>query len=166
MSANPYSTTYAPTTNVACPDPSTLLRTFSPTNQTLSAGEQAYIAGRSQALPQAWKDWLGDGSQIGYNLTQFPKFPKVGIAGSGGGFRATLFGSGLLNSFDARNVTSKSKGTGGLLQVSDYLAGLSGAWYGQHVVRCGLKVLRGLVGDIEYDIQWISPISRSRSWEQ
>ncbi|KAF8524875.1 phospholipase B [Hysterangium stoloniferum] len=147
MSTNQYSTTYAPTGNVACPDPSTLLRTFPTTNQTLSAGEQAYIAGRAQALPQAWRDWLGDGSQLGYNLTQFGGgLPKVGIAGSGGGFRAAMYAAGILNALDGRNTTAKSKGTGGLLQVADYIAGVSGgSWVASSMIFNGFPQFHDLV---------------------
>ncbi|EGG02396.1 uncharacterized protein MELLADRAFT_110222 [Melampsora larici-populina 98AG31] len=55
--------------------------------------------------------------------------PRTALAASGGGFRAALYSSGVLNAFDARNKTSSDVGTGGLLQASDYIVGLSGgAW--------------------------------------
>ncbi|EGG02394.1 uncharacterized protein MELLADRAFT_110225 [Melampsora larici-populina 98AG31] len=55
--------------------------------------------------------------------------PRTALATSGGGFRASLYASGVLNAFDGRNKTSAQVGTGGLLQASDYVVGLSGgAW--------------------------------------
>jgi hypothetical protein len=35
-------------------------------------------------------------------------------------------GAGIISGLDARNATAKAKGTGGLVQVSSYLSGLSG----------------------------------------
>ena len=39
---------------------------------------------------------------------------------------AAQTGAGILSALDARNTTAKTKGTGGLLQVSSYLTGVSG----------------------------------------
>ena len=39
---------------------------------------------------------------------------------------AAQTGAGMLSGLDARNTTAKTKGTGGLLQVSSYLSALSG----------------------------------------
>lgn len=118
---------YAPTTNVECPS-SPLLRTFSTQNQSINALEQDYLNQRDTlVLPQAWQSWLGDGSALGYNVSQFESnWPRIGIAACGGGFRASLYDIGTLSGFDARNDSSKAAGTGGLLQVASYLTGLSG----------------------------------------
>ncbi|HEV7736502.1 MAG TPA: hypothetical protein VGO47_03915 [Chlamydiales bacterium] len=126
---NPWAGSYAAKSNQPCPS-TPLLRVFSSSTQSLSDGETSYISGRQKLLPKAWQDWLGDASQIGYNLTEFIEadaMPRVGIACSGGGFRASLFCAGILNAFDGRNDTAKEKGTGGLFQVSTYMAGVSGA---------------------------------------
>ncbi|GLB40375.1 putative cytoplasmic phospholipase A2, catalytic subunit [Lyophyllum shimeji] len=124
-------TDYAPRTNVECPDFSTtsLIRVFSPENQTLHPAETEYISQRAATvLPDAWKEWLGaSNARHGYNLSDFEGiFPKVGMAIPGGGMRAALYGAGCLNGLDARNDTAKAAGTGGLLQVTSYLSGLSG----------------------------------------
>lgn len=123
-------TDYAPFTNVDCPDISTqpLLRTFSAENQTLHPQEVEYVNTRSQTvLPGAWADWLGDGSSLGYRLSDFQNnFPKVGIAIPGGGLRAAQYGAACLEALDARNDSAKAAGTGGLLQVASYMTGLSG----------------------------------------
>jgi lysophospholipase len=53
--------------------------------------------------------------------------PNVGIAASGGGYRALLNGGGALAAFDSRTPNSTNTGQlGGLLQSTTYLAGLSG----------------------------------------
>lgn len=124
-------TDYAPQTNVECPDFSTesLVRTWMPQNQTLHPREDDYINTRAQnVLPKAWKDWLGDGSRMGYDLSSLnaTQWPKIGIALPGGGLRAAQYAAGALSGLDARNKTAKDAGTGGLLQVASYITGLSG----------------------------------------
>ena len=53
--------------------------------------------------------------------------PNIGIAVSGGGYRACLNGAGAIQAFDSREVNSSATGhLGGLLQSSTYVAGLSG----------------------------------------
>jgi len=53
--------------------------------------------------------------------------PNIGIAVSGGGYRALMNGAGFLAAADSRTVNSTQQGgIGGLLQASTYLAGLSG----------------------------------------
>jgi lysophospholipase len=148
---------YAPLVNQPCPNVTTdpLLRVFTPKNQTLHPREEEYVDTRlSTVIPDAWKDWIGDGSAIGYNLSAFvdvsgggngngngnatgatganvtttKRFPKIGIAVSGGGYRAAQYGAGVLSALDARNDSAKAAGTGGFLQVTSYLSGLSGAF--------------------------------------
>ncbi|RDB16981.1 Lysophospholipase 1 [Hypsizygus marmoreus] len=124
-------TDYAPNTNVQCPDLSTtsLIRVFTPQNQTLHPKETEYVETRAKdVLPDAWNAWLGgDDARHGYNISDFQgNFPKVGMAIPGGGLRAALYGAGCLGALDARNDSAKAAGTGGLLQVTSYLTGLSG----------------------------------------
>jgi lysophospholipase len=134
-------TDYAPLVNQPCPNTTTdpLVRSFTPKNQTLHPREQAYVDARlATVIPNAWKNWIGDGSAIGYNLSAFidvnstigtpgnGSFPRIGIAVSGGGYRAAQYGAGVLSALDARNDSAKAAGTGGLLQVASYIAGLSG----------------------------------------
>ncbi|KAJ7733742.1 phospholipase B [Mycena maculata] len=123
-------TDYAPSVNVECPDFSTtsLIREFTPQNQSLHPSEVEYVESRlNTTVKAAWNDWLGDGSVLGYNLSAFQDvFPKVGLAIPGGGLRAAQYGAGCLSGLDSRNESSKAAGTGGLLQVASYLSGLSG----------------------------------------
>lgn len=124
-------TDYAPTVNVSCPNTTStpLVRQFSPSNQTLNALESDYVDARqTTVIADAWEQWLGDGSALGYNTSVFKavNFSKVGIAVSGGGYRAAQYGAGVLMGLDARNETAVNAGTGGLLQVTSYLSALSG----------------------------------------
>lgn len=53
--------------------------------------------------------------------------PRIGVAVSGGGYRALMNGAGALSAFDNRTSNSTGKGQlGGLLQATTYLSGLSG----------------------------------------
>ena len=67
-------------------------------------------------------------SFIDKNSDNTTNLPNIGIAFSGGGYRAMLNGAGALAAFDSRtaNSTSGASQLGGLLQASTYIAGLSG----------------------------------------
>lgn len=53
--------------------------------------------------------------------------PRIGIAVSGGGYRALMNGAGALAAFDSRTTGSTEPGRlGGILQASTYVSGLSG----------------------------------------
>lgn len=53
--------------------------------------------------------------------------PNIGIAASGGGYRALMNGAGFVAAADSRTAGATDKGgIGGLLQSSTYLSGLSG----------------------------------------
>ncbi|KAH7915065.1 lysophospholipase catalytic domain-containing protein [Hygrophoropsis aurantiaca] len=128
---------YTPVTG-ACPSGFTLIRqTGQPGNQTLGAEETAYISGRKEnALPTAWKTYLTNLQATNATLPSYVTsilsgensgdYPNFGIACSGGGWRATMFGAGVLNFLDGRNTSAVTLGTGGLLQAAQYLSGLSG----------------------------------------
>ena len=85
---------YAPTTDQACP--AVLLRQSSPApNNTLNSNEVQYLADRRELFPDAWRDWVGDGTQLGYDLDMLKMtaydpsgLPVIGIAMSGGGHRS------------------------------------------------------------------------------
>lgn len=53
--------------------------------------------------------------------------PNIGLAFSGGGYRAMLNGAGAFAALDSRSPGSSTRGNlGGLLQSSTYISGLSG----------------------------------------
>ncbi|CCM05117.1 uncharacterized protein FIBRA_07325 [Fibroporia radiculosa] len=132
---------YAPTLG-ACPEGVSLIRNAgSGSRQTLSADEYVYISGREEkVLPDAWRFYLDTVTESVRDLVDMPAYvseildgsygysgyPRFGIATSGGGYRAAIFGAGVLNALDGRNTSSLKAGTGGLLQSATYLAGLSG----------------------------------------
>jgi lysophospholipase len=62
------------------------------------------------------------------NATSDPTaLPNIGLAVSGGGYRAMLNGAGAVAAWDSRSTGSETKGNlGGLLQSATYISGLSG----------------------------------------
>lgn len=129
---------YTPQFSV-CPKGTSLTRLTSGRSQTLSSQEAAFIGERgSKILPHAWSNYLQNvkaaaasqhiqlPSYVSTILSCISKPPRLAIATSGGGHRAAIFGAGVLTALDSRNATSTNVGTGGLLQASSYLAGLSG----------------------------------------
>lgn len=53
--------------------------------------------------------------------------PNIGLAWSGGGYRALLNGAGAFAAWDIRSAESNAEGNlGGLLQSATYVSGLSG----------------------------------------
>ncbi|KAF2449389.1 hypothetical protein P171DRAFT_460680 [Karstenula rhodostoma CBS 690.94] len=73
-------------------------------------------------------DGFDAGKFLDDNRDNTTNLPNIGIAFSGGGYRAMLNGAGALAAFDNRtpNATNGASQLGGLLQASTYIAGLSG----------------------------------------
>lgn len=72
---------------------------------------------------------FSDGEKWVQKVMKSGNGPTVGIAVSGGGYRAMLGGAGMLAAFDNRTRGASNDGLGGLLQGSTYISGLSGgAW--------------------------------------
>ena len=140
-----------------CPEDFALVRMAgSPGNQSLSASEAAYVqARRSQVIPQAWKTYLANVEATNVTLPSYvsgilngssSQTPNFGIATSGGGYRAAIFGAGVLNTLDGRNASSNSAGLGGLLQAATYLAGLSGgSWFLTSLAQANFPIMQELV---------------------
>ncbi|OCH95307.1 lysophospholipase [Obba rivulosa] len=151
---------YAPSLT-PCPPGTSLLRETDPTDQSLSPGESAYISTRrTEMLPEAWANYLTAVLQsIDESITLpeyvsdimggscgVPNLPTLGIATSGGSYRAAIFGAGVLNTIDGRNATSVRAGTGGLLQSASYLAGLSGGgWLVGSLIQADFPTLPDLI---------------------
>ena len=123
---------YEPSKNQSCP--TTLVRQPSNTSSILSNGERDWVASRRANAVSQWSSYLSSSAlnfkSSGFDLTSFlsntSNLPNVAIAASGGGYRSMLHSAALLNAFDARNATSLAQGTGGILQLATYIAGLSG----------------------------------------
>lgn len=67
------------------------------------------------------------GQYIDNHSNNASALPNIGLAFSGGGWRALINGGGVIKAFDDRTPNSTNAGgLGGLLQSSTYIAGLSG----------------------------------------
>ncbi|OSX65636.1 hypothetical protein POSPLADRAFT_1134437 [Postia placenta MAD-698-R-SB12] len=151
---------YAPVL-APCPPGVSLLREVGTVDQFLSDEEHAYVAGRrSEVLPDAWGSYLAAVTHSVAGVTSLPEYvadilrgtygergyPHFGIATSGGGYRAAIFGAGVLNTLDGRNASSVQAGTGGLLQAATYLAGLSGgSWLVTSLAQANFPTLPELI---------------------
>ncbi|EAW10337.1 lysophospholipase family protein [Aspergillus clavatus NRRL 1] len=101
----------------------------------LSPDEVSWLKTRREKTTSALKDFFNhvkikDFDPVGY-INQvagnMSNVPNIGIAVSGGGYRALMNGAGAIKAFDSRTPNSTSSGQlGGLLQSATYLAGLSG----------------------------------------
>ncbi|KAK5162775.1 Lysophospholipase 1 [Saxophila tyrrhenica] len=114
-----------------CPSDAPTIRLAS----SLSDEETSWLRSRRQATLDPMRDLLGRLNIRGLDTDQYinnhrnnvSNLPNIGIAVSGGGYRAMLNGAGVLEAFDSRTPNSTSAGQlGGLLQSTTYLAGLSG----------------------------------------
>ncbi|KAL2021410.1 hypothetical protein VTK56DRAFT_7163 [Thermocarpiscus australiensis] len=121
---------YAPA-EVSCPSEKPTIRSA----ETLSKAETDWLAKRRPATVQPMIDFLKRANIDGFDAEAYIRrvadgvkdLPNIGIAVSGGGYRALMNGAGFLAAADSRTGGSTGKGgIGGLLQASTYLAGLSG----------------------------------------
>jgi lysophospholipase len=122
-------TGYAPST-VLCPPVLPTIRAAT----TLSVNETSWLKVRQPNTVWALRDFLSraniteldTNAYIG-NGTDENVMPNIGIAISGGGYRAMLNGAGAIAAFDNRTTNSTGQGKlGGILQASTYISGLSG----------------------------------------
>lgn len=121
---------YTPQTT-ACPAATPTIRSAA----RLSPNETEWLQVRRNATLDPMKELLGRMNIAGFDANQYindhqnnaSALPNIGIAISGGGYRAMLNGAGVLHAFDSRTPNSTSAGQlGGLLQAATYLSGLSG----------------------------------------
>ncbi|CAG8227442.1 unnamed protein product [Penicillium salamii] len=121
---------YAPA-KVDCPSPRPSVRSAA----NLSSSERDWLKLRHQETQHSMKDFFGhvkisDFDAVKYLDSHSDKplsLPNVGIAVSGGGYRALMNGAGALKAFDSRTDNSTAAGQlGGLLRSATYLTGLSG----------------------------------------
>ncbi|KAK5631522.1 hypothetical protein RRF57_007236 [Xylaria bambusicola] len=121
---------YAPAT-VDCPSEKPTIRDAA----TLSPSETAWLKKRRVNTLDPMMAFfklanISDFDAANYvqsNSNNLSIVPNVGIAVSGGGYRALLNGAGFIAAADARTPGSTDAGgIGNLLQASTYLAGLSG----------------------------------------
>ncbi|PVH77970.1 lysophospholipase [Cadophora sp. DSE1049] len=120
---------YAPSA-VQCPPVLPTIRAGS----TLSENETSWLEVRHGNTVWALRDFLNRVNITGLDVntyigngTDVNFLSNIGIAISGGGYRAMMNGAGAIAAFDNRTTNSTSQGQlGGILQASTYMSGLSG----------------------------------------
>jgi lysophospholipase len=117
--------------NVGCPVNKPMVRNAA----RLSINETTWLQTRRQETVFALKGLFGHLNMSFFNAVSYleshasniSNIPIVGIAVSGGGYRALANGAGALKALDSRTSgTTQMGGLGGLLQSATYLSGLSG----------------------------------------
>ncbi|KAL2161404.1 hypothetical protein VTH06DRAFT_7965 [Thermothelomyces fergusii] len=121
---------YAPAVVPCPPDRPTIRSAIS-----LSKSESDWLAKRRPLTVEPMIQLLKRANIPGFDAEAYIKrvaggvrdLPNIGIAVSGGGYRALMNGAGFIAAADSRTPGSTDKGgIGGLLQASTYLSGLSG----------------------------------------
>lgn len=116
---------------VDCPDTRPAIRRAN----ELSANETSWLQVRRNNTIQPMINFLERMNISGFDAAAYinkvkgnaSELPNIGLAVSGGGYRALMNGAGFLAAVDDRTSNSTNTGQiGGLLQASTYLAGLSG----------------------------------------
>ncbi|KAH9810221.1 lysophospholipase catalytic domain-containing protein [Melampsora americana] len=100
----------------------------------VSERESKYVNEKTSKSNPVWRSYLTRAQLDDFDLESFlpsdpipgQTLPNIGLAISGGGIRALLGCAGVLNAFDDRNEQANLAGTGGILQLSNYITGLSG----------------------------------------
>lgn len=134
---------YAPV-KVKCPG-GKLGRSASP---GLNENEIAYMQSRYPIAKKNLADYLHSAMLYDFEVNSFldRASPTIGIAFSGGGYRALLTGAGEYAALDARTHILQGTGLGGILQSSSYISGLSGgAWLVGSVVSNDLISIDELI---------------------
>lgn len=101
----------------------------------LSPNETTWLHSRRSKTLSAMKDFFGHVKVGDYDVASYldnhaanaSNLPNIGIAVSGGGYRALMNGAGAIKAFDSRTENATASGhLGGLLQSATYVSGLSG----------------------------------------
>jgi lysophospholipase len=119
--------------------------TVRPAAGQISTGEAAYFAARKPLADQAMLSWLASvAPSLASGVSPATRLPSVGLASSGGGYRALLTGAGVVQGLDARDGRG---GVAGLYQALTYHAGLSGgAWLLSSLAGNGWPPVSALAG--------------------
>jgi hypothetical protein len=107
-----------------CPNLATYVRPAT----GIGSSEASWLSTRSFSASIAFRSYTSRawGSSPQYNLPMPTGVPRIGIALSGGGYRAMLNGAGVIQSFTGSDPNANGNGTGGILDSSLYITGLSG----------------------------------------
>ncbi|POW17712.1 hypothetical protein PSTT_00314 [Puccinia striiformis] len=123
---------------VQCPHNFTV-RVAGSDSDFLGDKESDYISTKTLKSVKLWEDYLRVINLTDFDIRNFTSIakdgqsiragedlPNIGIAMSGGGIRALIGGAGILDALDNRNPDAVGAGTGGILQLTNYITGLSG----------------------------------------
>ncbi|KAH6838400.1 lysophospholipase catalytic domain-containing protein [Chaetomium sp. MPI-CAGE-AT-0009] len=145
---------YAPI-EIACPAQRPVVRSA----DALSSNESTWLGQRvgaihSALIPLLERADIGDIDVRAYlqDITDHSgTLPRIGIAVSGGGYRALMNGAGALAAFDDRTSGSTETGRlGGILQASTYVSGLSGgSWLVGSLYMANFTTVESIVGATE-----------------
>lgn len=121
---------YVPQAN-DCPNDRPTIRNAT----SLSRQEKDWLDKRQANTVSALRDFLARVNISGFDSNAYIEdiqknisaMPNIAIAVSGGGYRALMYGAGVISAFDDQTKNSTLPGhIGGILQASTYLSGLSG----------------------------------------
>lgn len=130
----------------------------------ISDREASWVEERHKITDANLKLFLDEAGLKDFNATQFlsnttnGRSLSIGIAFSGGGYRAMLSGAGQMAALDNRTTNASTAGLGGLLQSATYLTGLSGGnWLVGSVVMNNWTTVEaimdnGTLWDLEHSI--------------
>ena len=137
---------YAPT-RIQCPSRTN----FITRGNEVSSNESDWVDARHAVTDPILIEFLDRMNMTNFDASSFLSNVSlnIGLAFSGGGYRAMLCGAGQLAALDNRTINSTSQGhLGGLLQASTYLAGLSGGnWMVNSVALNNFTSVQSLQGD-------------------
>ncbi|KNC85400.1 hypothetical protein, variant [Sphaeroforma arctica JP610] len=89
--------------------------------------ESEWLVGRKNVTDTAWEAYITNLGLVDLDTAAVAGgAPRIALAASGGGLRAMLSGAGVFTAFDAQVPASIETKTGGILQMSTYMGGLSG----------------------------------------
>lgn len=117
---------YAPG-KVLCPSVDLLVRNAS----SLSTEEKEWVASRNEVTDDNLVDFLTHANMTDFDASTYIHSTnngsiKIGVAFSGGGYRAMLNGAGQLSGLDNRTEGAWEHGLGGLIESATYVTGLLG----------------------------------------
>jgi lysophospholipase len=141
---------YAPST-VDCPSERPVVRLGS----ELSPQEKEWLPRRRNETIAPIRALLDRIAIPGFNSDRYlsnvekdpTALPNIGLAVSGGGYRALQNGAGAIAAWDARSTDANSTGKlGGLLQSATYISGLSGGgWLVGSIYTNNFSTIQGII---------------------
>ncbi|RCK67780.1 Lysophospholipase 1 [Candida viswanathii] len=137
---------------VSCPQGS-LVRLI---NNQISPEEHAWVEKRNAITNKNLIEFLKHANVTGIDIDEFISSSsiKIGIAFSGGGYRAMLSGGGQMSALDNRTQGAWEHGLGGLLQSATYLSGLSGGgWLVGSVALNNFTSLEAIIASGIWDLR-------------